>query len=75
MATAASTARTPTPDTPGRTPGRTRSARAELTRTRILDSARTLFVERGYRTTSLRDIAGEAGISHPGLRKHYASKE
>ncbi len=71
MAATASTAQTPPPGAPGGT----RSARAELTRARILDAARTLFVERGYRATSLRDVAGAAGISHPGLRRHYGSTD
>ncbi|MFC0675947.1 TetR/AcrR family transcriptional regulator [Brachybacterium hainanense] len=47
----------------------------ERTRARIVDAARTLFVQQGYRATSLRDIAAAAGISHPGLAKHVSSKD
>lgn len=53
----------------------TRSERTERTRTRILDAAQSVFVTRGYRTASLRDVATAAGISHPGLLKHFAAKD
>lgn len=52
-----------------------RGDRARLTRTRIVDAARETFVARGYRTASLRDVATAAGISHPGLLKHFATKD
>ncbi len=41
----------------------------------IVNAARVLFVERGYRATSLREIAAAAGISHPALRRHFGSRE
>lgn len=53
----------------------TRSERALITRARIVEAATTLFGERGYRGSSLRDIAGAAEISRPGLAKHFADKE
>lgn len=53
----------------------TRSARAEQTRARILAAARDVFVAQGYRASSLRDVAAAAGISHPGLLKHFATKD
>jgi AcrR family transcriptional regulator len=52
-----------------------RHDRAAATRQRILSAAHDLFVTRGYRSTSLRDIAAAASVSHPGLLGHFASKE
>lgn len=57
------------------TPGTARSARAERTRAAIVAAAHEAFVSRGYRATSLRDIAAAAGISHPGLLRHFATKD
>lgn len=56
-------------------PGAVRTARAEQTRTAIVAAAHDAFVTRGYRATSLRDIAAAAGISHPGLLRHFATKD
>ncbi|GAA5034081.1 TetR/AcrR family transcriptional regulator [Microbacterium fluvii] len=55
--------------------GLSRAERAEQTRSRIVEAARDVFIERGYRAASLRDVAAAAGISHPGLLKHFGSKE
>lgn len=52
-----------------------RHTRAAATRQRILDAAHELFVTRGYRSTSLRDIASAAAVSHPGLLGHFTSKD
>ncbi|WP_217178592.1 TetR/AcrR family transcriptional regulator [Streptomyces sp. AC495_CC817] len=52
-----------------------RQTRAAATRQRILAAARELFVAQGYRSTSLRDIAAAASVSHPGLLGHFASKD
>lgn len=52
-----------------------RHDRAAATRQRILSAAHDLFVTRGYRSTSLRDIAAAASVSHPGLLGHFASKD
>ncbi|MFE7193033.1 TetR/AcrR family transcriptional regulator [Kitasatospora sp. NPDC057541] len=41
---------------------------------RILDAAHELFVDPGYRATSLRAIASASGISHPALLRHFSSK-
>ena len=41
----------------------------------ILRAAMTLFSERGYAATSIRDIAQESGYTNPALYKHFASKE
>lgn len=53
----------------------TRNARSAATRQRILAAAHELFVTKGYRSTSLRDIAAAASVSHPGLLGHFASKD
>lgn len=50
------------------------TARGARRRALILDAAVQLFADVGYRSTSMRDIAAEAGISHPGLLRHYSSK-
>ncbi len=43
--------------------GSGRRAAAELTRDRVLDTARALFVDRGYAATSVAQIAERAGVS------------
>lgn len=53
----------------------TRSARSAATRQRIVAAAHELFVTQGYRSTSLRDIAAAASVSHPGLLGHFTSKD
>ncbi|BDZ65624.1 TetR/AcrR family transcriptional regulator [Agromyces mangrovi Wang et al. 2018] len=53
------------------TPTRRRYAKSAVTRDRILDAARDLFAERGFRSVSLRDIAGAADLSHPGVQRHF----
>ena len=52
-----------------------RARSAEQTRGTIVSAARTLFVERGYRAVSLRDVATAAGLSHPGLLRHFPAKD
>ncbi|WP_341996627.1 TetR/AcrR family transcriptional regulator [Microbacterium sp. LWH7-1.2] len=55
--------------------GPTRAARMQRTREAIVDAAREAFVTRGYRATSLRDVAAAASISHTGLLRHFATKD
>jgi AcrR family transcriptional regulator len=45
------------------------------TRTRILDSARRLFIERGYVGTSLADIAEDVGVTKTAVAYHFHPKE
>ena len=44
------------------------------TKSRILDSALTLFSEKGYHSVSVAEIADVVGIKAPSLYKHYKSK-
>jgi AcrR family transcriptional regulator len=55
----------------------TATARRLPTRERILQVARRLFAERGYRGTSVGDIEAAAGLAPRagGLYKHFESKE
>ncbi len=50
------------------------SPKGARTRARILDAAEALFATRGFGGTSLREIAGRAGIREPGLYNYFASK-
>lgn len=52
-----------------------RAAQATRRRDQILDAATTVLVDPGYRAVSLRDIASAAGLSHPGLLRHFRSKD
>lgn len=45
------------------------------TREAIWDAASQLFAERGYAATSVRDIAGLAGIDAALVIRHFGSKE
>ena len=56
-------------------PPRRRRRDPEGHRAAILDAARHAFAERGYARTTLRDIAGRAGVTHGLITRHFASKE
>jgi AcrR family transcriptional regulator len=46
-----------------------------LTRERILEAAEQLFLERGYRATSVQDIAAAAGFTTGALYSSFKSKD
>lgn len=55
-----------------------KSRRAEyavLTRTAVLDGARTLFVERGFDATSVDDIAKLSRVSKGAVYHHFTDKQ
>lgn len=47
----------------------------ELTRTRILDAAETLFVELGFSAVKLSALARSAGVTKSLIHHHFGSKE
>lgn len=44
-------------------------------RERLLEVARDIFAERGYRATTMDDVAAAAGFTKPILYQHFTSKE
>ncbi|MCW78939.1 TetR family transcriptional regulator, partial [Listeria monocytogenes] len=54
---------------------RTRAEELGITRRKILDTARDLFMEKGYRAVSTREIAKIANITQPALYHHFEDKE
>ena len=50
-------------------------AAQDTTKHRILNSAVTLFSQKGYAGVSMRHIAQAVGVSPPALYNHFASKE
>ncbi|MFI5507618.1 TetR/AcrR family transcriptional regulator [Mycobacterium sp. NPDC051804] len=55
---------------------RAREDQAAATRSAIVDSARSLFVERGYHGTSIEDIVSRSGVGTRGaLYHHFESKQ
>ncbi|MGD1033086.1 MAG: TetR/AcrR family transcriptional regulator [Candidatus Dormibacteria bacterium] len=59
----------------GATRVRGAGASSRSRRERLLSAAAGLFAERGYSAVTLADIGGAAGISGPGVYRHFASKE
>lgn len=45
------------------------------TKRRILDTAITLFAERGFEACTMRDIAAAVGIKAPAIYNHYSAKD
>ncbi|WP_099222159.1 TetR/AcrR family transcriptional regulator [Listeria costaricensis] len=46
-----------------------------FTRARILETARDLFMEKGYRAVTTREIAKQIPITQPALYHHFKDKE
>lgn len=51
-----------------------RSEAAAQTRERLLNASLTLFSQRGYAATGVRDILQAAGVTQPTLYHHFADK-
>lgn len=51
-----------------------RAVEQELTRERILEAARHLFITKGYRAISMRSIGQHLGYSHGSLYYHFKEK-
>jgi AcrR family transcriptional regulator len=49
--------------------------RGRRRRTQVLDAAEALFVEHGFHAVSVDDLGSAAGISGPGVYRHFASKD
>lgn len=52
-----------------------REERSERSRRNVLDAALKLFSHRGYRATTVRDIADEAKVSTGNVYHHFPDKE
>jgi AcrR family transcriptional regulator len=51
------------------------TVRGQRRREAVLDAAAALFLEHGFHGTSVDDLGAAAGISGPGLYRHFASKD
>jgi len=51
------------------------SIRDQSRKSAILIAARQLFASRGFHAVGMNDIGAAAGISGPGIYRHFASKE
>lgn len=67
-------AKTPPDARRGRPPPGTRQSRGRKRRAEILQAARRLFAQSGYRGTSLAMLAEEVGITDAGLLYHFPTK-
>jgi AcrR family transcriptional regulator len=52
-----------------------RARQAEATRSLLIEVARENFTERGYASTSIDDIIGQAGVARGALYHHFPGKE
>jgi AcrR family transcriptional regulator len=50
-------------------------SKGERTRQAVLDAAYELFLSQGYSATSMRQVAGRAGLALGGIYNHFASKD
>jgi AcrR family transcriptional regulator len=51
------------------------TARGQRRREAVLDAGAALFLEHGFHGTSVDDLGAAAGISGPGLYRHFPSKD
>ena len=65
----------PAPSAPLQCPSVQRDEKSERSRRLVLDAALKLFSTRGYRGTSVREIAEKAGVSIGNLYHHFPDKE
>jgi TetR/AcrR family transcriptional repressor of mexJK operon len=56
-------------------PGRPTSTDLAQRKTRIVDVATSLFLEKGFAETSLMDVARQAGVATRTIYQHYGNKE
>ncbi|WP_017813623.1 TetR/AcrR family transcriptional regulator [Paenibacillus shenyangensis] len=52
-----------------------KQSQSELTRKKISEAARGLFVQKGYKATSIEDIVAATGSSKGNIYYHFKSKE
>ena len=52
-----------------------KAAKAEATRRALLDSARSLFGEKGYAATSVDEVVKHAGVTKGALYHHFKDKD
>lgn len=52
-----------------------RRQRNESTRARLVEAARSLFIQQGYEASTLRQIAHEAGVTTGALTTHFPNKQ
>lgn len=74
--TTPTTATAAAPDRQGRfvPPAPPKTAKAAVTRQRLLEAAGDLFIEHGYHGISMQDIAAAAGLTKGALYGHFRSK-
>ncbi len=56
-------------------PGRSLPTRADVQRQRVLSESAEIFSRRGFRATSMNEIAAAVGLSKPTLYHYFRSKE
>lgn len=52
-----------------------RESKSDRTRAAILEAAQTLFAERGYEKTTIRDVAARAAIDPAMVMRYFGSKD
>jgi AcrR family transcriptional regulator len=63
-----------TSDQGGRSPGRPGQARTRLARAAVIDAGRTLFLERGYGTTTIEAISALSDVPPATVYRLFSSK-